>query len=67
MACGALKLYTTSWLDQNLSNLVLKQLSEGALTTKNDKEFHKLTTLSIKKYFLISYLDYTFVTYTYYL
>ena len=53
---GALKLYTTSWLDQNLSNRVLKQLSDSASTTKDGNEFHKLTTLSVKKYFLISYL-----------
>jgi len=38
----------TSWLDQNLSNLVLKQLSDGASTTKDGKEFYKLTTLSVK-------------------
>jgi len=52
-------------LDQNLSNLVLKQLSDGALTTKDGKEFHKLTTLSLKKYFLVSYLNTFFVAYTY--
>jgi len=46
-----LKAYKTSWLDQNLSNLVLKQLSDGASTTKDDKEFHKLTTLSVKNVF----------------
>ena len=54
---GALKLYKTSWLDQNLSNLDLKQLSNDASTTKDGEELYKLTTLSVKKYFLISYLN----------
>jgi len=31
-----------------LSNCILKQLSDGALTTKDGKEFHKLTTPSVK-------------------
>jgi len=43
--------YTTSWLDQNLSNRVLKPVSEGASTTKDGNEFHKLTTLSVKNIF----------------
>ena len=60
-----LKLYKTSWLDQNLYNLVLKQLSKSASTTKDGKEFHKLTTLSAKIFSNII-LEYVFVAYTYY-
>jgi len=37
---GALKLHKTSWLDQNLSNRILKQLIDGASTTTDGKEFH---------------------------
>jgi len=47
----ALKLYKTSWLDQNLSKRILKQLIDGASTTKDGKEFHKFTTLSVKNIF----------------
>jgi len=56
-----LRLYKTSWLDQYLSNRFLKQLIDGASTTKDGKELRKLTVLSVKKYFLI--LEYILVTY----
>jgi len=62
----ALKLYKTSWLDKNLSNRILKQLTDGASTTKDGKEFHNLTTLSVRNISNII-LEYILVTYTYYL
>jgi len=38
--------YKTSWLNkQNLFNRILQQVSDGASTTKDVKEFHKLTAL----------------------
>jgi len=54
---GTLKSYKTSWLDQNLSNHILKQLSDGASTTKDGKELHnKVTNTFSWKFFLLSYL-----------
>ena len=52
-------------LDQNLSNRVLKQLSDGASTTKDGIEFHKLTTLVVKNTFsYITHENIFSVTYT---
>jgi len=56
-------LHKTSWLDQNLSNCTLKQLSDDTSTTKDGKEFHNSFD---KKYFLMSYLATFLATYTYY-
>jgi len=40
-----------SWLNQNLSSLFLNELSDGTLTTSDDKLFHILTILQLKKVF----------------
>ena len=42
--------------EQNLSKCILNQLSDDASITIDSKQFHKLTILSVNKFFLISYL-----------
>ena len=58
-----LKLYKTCWLDQNLSNLVLKQLSDGASTTK-DGRVPQVNNSFSKKIFSNIVLECIFVAYT---
>jgi len=55
---SALKLYTKSGLDHNVSSWLLKQFTVSACTTQSGKEFQILTTLLVKKnlHLRISYL-----------
>jgi len=47
--------FRISWFIQNLSSLFFNELRDGALTTSDDRLFHMLTILQLKKFFLESW------------